>query len=203
MADLVQVPGRPGQVYNPATGKVSKINEVFEDDIYDTIETDTGAITAGTEYLFFNSMANKKFQHANTTTAARIPSHHKLKLTRVGAHVRQVNNNADVPYADSARIYEQFALEFKLGQRLVTRRPLVTYQSGYGMSGGGVSLGMPSHAAAPRLAETQDVDDETDLNAKAFYGGTGWTSSTTGPSLSARALITLFLHGMIAKPLGT
>ena len=77
----------------------------------------------------------------------------------------------------------------------------MTYQSGYGIER---RRRLPRDAVprcAPRLAETQD--DETDLNGKAFYGGTAWTSSTTGPSLSARALITLFLHGMIAKPLGT
>ena len=47
------------------------------------------------------------------------------------------------------------------------------------------------------------MDDETDLNGKVFYGGTAWTNATTAPSLSAYTLVTLFLHGMIAKPLGT
>lgn len=208
--DMVQVPGKPGQFYIPSTGRVQKVFELYEEDIYDSVQVPTGLQSNGNKIDFFSDMANKKEQHTNVKTAARLPSHWKMKLTRIGFAVRQLYAATPTVFADTLKIYEAYALDFKLGTRQIAKGPCVKYQSGYGITGVStesdstvLNSGVPSQAAAPKLAETQDIDDQTDINVSLIFGGATWQTVTTAPTLSSTVIGTCYLHGIIAKPVGT
>ena len=88
-ANNIAVPGKnPGEVYIPALGKSFQQVELREDDIYDTIETDTGSISTGTQYKFFLNLTNKNEQHTNLPTPRRINSGDEAAIFRIGLHPR-------------------------------------------------------------------------------------------------------------------
>ena len=208
-ADMVPVPGRPGEFFIPSAGVVNKANETFEDAVFDTIETATGLLTAGLEYRWFDTSTNKNLHHQNYGSQKKVPSHHELKLTRIGLYVRQIYAGTPSTGDDTAAIYENGAIKFLLGTRLVSKGPGFKYPSGYGLYGvstennfSAISCGIPSVAAAPLLAETQDINDKIDLDATLTFFGQTWQTTTTMPTLSARMNATFLLHGTIKKPLG-
>lgn len=208
-ADMIAVPGKPGQFFIPSTGRVQKVYELYADAVIDTVELPSGAQTQDTR-LFFNNLTNKKPQHANVITQARLPSHYKMKLLRIGVYIRQVYANSAVPALDTLKVLESFYLDFKLAARQIAKNPVIKYGSGIGVTGvstesdfSALAAGVASPAAAGKLAESQDIDDQTDLVGSLAFGGNGWQTVTTAPSLSGTVNATLLLDGVIAKPVGT
>jgi hypothetical protein len=160
---------------------------------------------------------NKDLQFTNLTQVKRIPSYAKLKLQRIGAHVRQWDITARPSQEDVVCLYEMASLRFTLGQtNLIAEGPLLTFQSGLGVTGvstandfSALTLGVASAAAAPRLREESDISDKVDLNAIVTIGSNLAWSSTTQPTIvgnkagQASILLSLFLHGIVTRPLGS
>lgn len=210
MASNVAVPGAsPGEVFIPALGKSFKQVELREDDIFDTIETDTGAVGAGTEYVVFRDITNKNEQHTSLQASRRIPSGDEAAIFRVGVHIREAIGNTLPAFNDYRKVVGNGQLELKFNRRLITSGPLVKYPSGYGMAGysdetgaTAVSIGVPSAAAAPTLFVPQQLKDDDDLNGKIRFPNATWATGYAVPTLAGRAYVTLFLHGVMKAPLG-
>jgi hypothetical protein len=215
MASAVPVPEQPGRLYIPATGSVVQQDQQYEGDFYDTNEFTTFAV--GTAKVYFNSQTNKDLQFTNLTQTKRIPSYAKLKLQRLGVHVRQWDITARPSPEDVVCLYEMSALRFTLGQtNLIAEGPLLTYSSGLGITGVStannfsvLSNGVASYAAAPRLREESDISDKIDLNCQVTIGSNLAWSATTQPTIVGNLagqpsiLATVLLHGIITRPLGS
>jgi hypothetical protein len=215
MASAVPVPEQPGRLYIPATGSVVQQDQQYEGDFYDTSEFQTFAV--GTRQQFFVSQNNKDLQFTNLTQVKRIPSYAKLKLQRIGAHVRQWDITSRPNPENVVALYEMASLRFTLGQtNLIAEGPLLVFSAGLGITGVStandfsvLALGVASQAAAPRLREESDISDKIDLNAVVSIGSNLAWSNTTQPSLLPNSsgissiLLTLLLHGIITRPLGS
>lgn len=210
MASNIAVPGKdPGEVFIPALGKTFKQVELREDDVYDTVETGTSTINTGTELVVFRDLTNKNEQHTNLNTARRIQAGDEVAVFRVGVHPREATGNTLPAFDDYRKVIGNAQLELKFNRRLITSGPLIKYPSGYGMSGisdasgaTGVSIGVPSVAAAPTLFVPQQLKDDDDLNAKIRFPDAAWATSYGAPVLSGRLLLSVFLHGVMKAPLG-
>lgn len=215
MASAVPVPEQPGRIYIPATGTVVQQDQQYEGDFYDTVEFTSFAV--GQKKFVFKDQTNKSLNFTNLTQTKRIPSYAKLKLQRVGVHVRQwdIQNRPDED--DVLCLYEMAHLRFTLGQtNLIAEGPLLVYQSGLGLTGVStsndfsvLSNGVAAASAAPRLREESDISDKIDLNCAIEMGdNTAW-GTTTQPTIvgnksgTASILASVFLHGIITRPLGS
>lgn len=204
---------KPGEFLVPELGRVIRITDVRQDDFYDTVSLALGAITAGTQKKLFDSISNKGKQHCNLTNARRIPGRNRFNLLRVGFAIRQAAGNTLALASDMLKVYEAGSLKFSINTRLVTEGPLIKYQSGYGVSGSStennvslITLGTPSQVAAPRFIAAQPINDEDDLDCEVnFYSiGTGtWDTTPSMPTTTAHLHLSVFLHGIIEKPITT
>lgn len=215
MASAVPVPEQPGRLYIPATGSVVQQDQQYEGDFYDTAEFTTFAV--GTNKIFFKDQSDKDLQFTNLTQTKRIPSYAKLKLQRLGVHVRQWDINARPSPDDVVCLYEMASLRFTLGQtNLIAEGPLLVYSSGLGLTGVStannftvLANGVASAAAAPRLREESDISDKIDLNCVVTIGSNAAWSDDTQPTIQGNLaqvpsiLATVLLHGIITRPLGS
>lgn len=216
MASAVPVPEQPGRLYIPATGSVVQQDQQYEGDFYDTVEFTSFAV--GQVKLPFKDQTNKDLQFTNLTQTKRIPSYAKLKLQRLGVHVRQWDGIARPSPEDVVCLYEMASLRFTLGQtNLIAEGPLLVYSSGLGITGvsnannfSALSNGVASQAAAPRLREESDISDKIDLNCRLEIGSNAaWQNASGQPAnpsnLAGQAsiLASVFLHGIITRPLGS
>ncbi len=216
MASAVPVPEQPGRLYLPSTGAVIQQDQQYEGAFYDTNEFTSFAV--GQAKLPFKDQANKTLNFTNLTQTKRIPSYAKLKLQRVGVHVRQWDIASRPSPEDVICLYEMGFLRFTLGQtNLVAEGPLLKFQSGLGITGistannfSALSNGVAAQSAAPRLREESDVSDKIDLNCRIEIGdNTAW-GTTTQPTIvgnlgagTASILVTTELQGIITRPLGS
>lgn len=201
---------RPGEFFIPELGKSIKITDVRQDAFFDTEEQASGAISAGTKLDIFKDLTNKNKHHTNLTNERRIPGRNKFNLLRVGAHVRQAWGNTVPSGADTLKVYEAGALKFSINTRLVTEGPLLRYQSGYGVQGSTtatdtsvLTLGTPSQAAAPKFLAAQPISDSDDLDCEIRFDHNNWLTTTTMPTLAAASLVSIFLDGIVEKPITT
>ena len=206
----IAVPGKaPGEVFIPALGKSFRQVELREDDVIDSIETGTGTINAGTEYVLFRDIDNKNEQHTNLGSSKRIASGDEVAVFRIGVHLREAQGNTLPAFSDYRKVVGNAVLDLKFNRRLITNGPVIKYPSGYGMGGysdetgaTAVSIGVPSAAAAPTLFVPQQLTDTDDLNGKIQFKDAAWLTSYAAPSLAGRLVVTCFLHGVMKAPLG-
>jgi hypothetical protein len=215
MASAVPVPEQPGRLYIPATGSVVQQDQNYEGDFYDTVEFTSFAV--GQAKLPFKDQTGKDLQFTNLTQTKRIPSYAKLKLMRVGVHVRQWDITARPSPEDVICLYEMGFMRLTLGQtNLIAEGPLLTFASGLGVTGvstannfTALSNGVPSQAAAPRLREESDISDKIDINCRVEIGSNAAWSVTTQPTIAGNlagtssALVMVAMHGLVQRPLGS
>lgn len=215
MASAIPVPEQPGRIYIQATGAVVQQDQVYEGSYYDTNEFISFAV--GQIKYPFRDQSNKDLQFTNLTQTKRIPSYAKLKLQRVGVHVRQWDITARPSPEDVVCIYEMASIRLVLGStNLIAEGPLLKFASGLGLTGVStannfsvLSNGVASQAAAPRLREESDLSDKVDLNCQIVIGSNAAWSATTQPTIvgnlagQASILVTTELQGVITRPLGS
>lgn len=207
----------PGELYIPALGKTIQQIEWREDDLYDTVAQPSGLITAGAELDLFINLQGKQLQHTNLKKQSSIPANNQVVVSRIGVHINQALGNTLPTDNDIIAMAHAGVLQFAVNGRLITQRPLHTYQSGYGMTGsttrnatGVVTTGVPSAAAAPSLYVAQPVTDNDDITGSVTFPQINWLTTntdgaivgTTLPSPATAVAMTCFLHGIIRKPQG-
>jgi len=220
MPAAIPVPEQPGRLFIPATGAVVQQDSQYEGDFYDTVEFTTFAV--GTKEDVFKDQTDKELQHTNLNQEKRIPSHSKLKLMRIGVHVRQWAGMARPSPEDVVALYELAYMTLKLGKtNIIAEGPLLIFPSGLGVTGTSTAndfslptLGVPSPAAAPRLIEQHDLNDKMDLNCQIKIDAQEWLGDAANDaqptivgnlhaSAYASVLASVFLHGVITQPLGS
>lgn len=205
----------PGELYIPALGKTFKQVELREDDVYDTIEVwgtalgSGGAIAAGREFKFFDTITNKNEQHNNLPNPGRIQSGDEVAVFRIGLHPREAIGNTLPVFNDYRKVLGNGHLEVKFNRRVITTGPCIKYPSGYGMAGfsdetaaTAVSVGVPSAAGSPTLFVPQQLTDTDGIVAKLRFPDASWFTSYSVASLAGTLAATLFLHGVMKAPLG-
>jgi hypothetical protein len=213
------IQNRPGQFIDRASNAVLVLTQKREDDLFDTVDFPAGAVAAGTTREVFATQqgvggALKGRQHTNLNTPRKIPGRNKMVLFRVAAHVCQATGNVNSNANDALKIGADSSFTFRLNDKLVREGALVTYPSGWGMTGNLVSataeihaltIGVASAPAAPKLRTPQPLNDEDSLVGTMAFDNNAWIAGGAGsmPTLAAIATVSFYLHGDIEKPSGT
>jgi hypothetical protein len=201
--------GRPGQFLDTSTGKVLNIAEFREDDKFDTNILPAGAVAAGTEFVFFRDVAQKRNIDTNFTQQSRLSAGEEIVIERVGATIALATGNLLPSPSDIKKIVENGFLRVEVNRLLLIEGPLVKFPSGYGLSGqtqetdqGIVSIGVPSTAAAAKLVKTQLMTSAHEVEGRLTYYDRNWTGANLAagdrmPTLALPAFAKVWLHGLI------
>lgn len=201
-----------GELFIPALGKTFQQVELREDDVYDTVQLEAGAIAAGTEYDWFRNVEDKNEQHTNIPQARRIASGDEVAVFRIGVHPREAQGNVLPNAVDIKKVFGNAHLLLKFNKRIITDGPAIKYPTGYGLSGSSnevaapgisfVSVGVPSMAAAPTLFVPQQLKGDDDIIAKLRFPNAVWAAGYVVPTTAEDLMVSLFLRGVIKSPLG-
>ncbi len=202
----------PGELFIPALGKTFQQVELREDDIFDTVQLEAGAITPGTDFKFFRDVEDKDEQHTNIPQPRRIAAGDEVAVYRIGLHPREAQGSVLPVSTDIKQVFGNAHFGLKFNKRIIADGPAVKFPSGYGLSGSSNeapgagqsynSVGVPSVAAAPTLFVPQQLKDNDDIGAALTFPAAGWVSGYANPTTTADLLVSCFLRGVIKSPLG-
>lgn len=204
MASVRPVPGKPGHFID-AAGRVNVLTEARETDRYDSVQQESGAITAGATLKFFRDLTNKNELDSNIPEAGKlVTGSERLLLERIGVSVQASNANLLASGGDVKRIMCAGFLEVKLNRHVIEEGPIEKFPSGYGISGQTtdnassiVNIGVPSAAAIKPLVEQQLITDAHTINASVTFQSREWLTTSTMPTLDNQNVIRLYMHGIL------
>lgn len=208
----VPIQHQPGKLLIPSTGAVIEQTIDWDDAFFDTSEFTTFAQGKKEPFNLQDYSGSKKGHHTNITESRKIPSRYVFKILRIGVHVRQMAGSVAPDPRDVIALYEMCTMEFKINTNLVTKGPLLRYQSGYGVTGPSTAsdistlhLGVPSAAAAPKLRKTHDITERDSLNVTLEIDIQTWLTQNSGqPTMQGSSvLVSVFCDGSASRPLGT
>jgi hypothetical protein len=207
---LRPIKGEPGKFLDTVSGDVLDISDYREDDKWDTIFAPAGAVVAGTEFIFFRDIQQKRNIDTNFTQVSRLSAGEEVIVDRVGFTVRNATGNLLPTPSDIKKVVENGFLDVRVNRLLLLQGPAIKFPSGYGLSGntvetgqGIVSVGVPSTAAAARLLKTQLLTSAHEVEATITFQPRPWAVAAglaqgdSMPTFDTAMFFTVWLHGMI------
>lgn len=185
------IPGQPG-LFRDSEGdpnQIYNIRDFREGDKYDTIAVPTGAITDGTEFLFFQEVQNKRMTDTNFKTQSKLSAGESMVLDRIGLYVRSSTGVAFPSPQDVKTLMDNAFYKLEINGLLQDEGPAIKFPSGYGLYGqtnesgqGIISIGVPATASASRLLKKQLLNQNHELLGRFRFDQRPWlTNNTLGP----------------------
>lgn len=219
MIPIVYAPKEPGQLIVRGYGPISVWS--WDDNwIYDEYQLSTtagGAISAGTEGVFFRDIAAKNYRQTNMSLQSQLPSGWEMIVLRIGLHIEQSyeNDGANPTAANSlgwrtivAGILEYGYVEFILDNNAVmasgpaSRFPIwagvqghIDVASNAAAAFSSVSNGTPVASAVPPLQIPIFISD-----ARTFRGTIHFYDALAGLLASTTINIQMILQGFVKQP---
>jgi hypothetical protein len=212
---LAPIEGQPGLFRDTDSGQVVNIRDFREGDKYDTVVFPAGeVIDAGTEFIFFQDIQQKRDLDTNFKTPRKLSAGESMVLDRIGLYPRlALGDVIDLP-RDIKKILENAFYRLKINDILQDEGPAIKFPSGYGIYGnttendaGIVSLGVPATASAARLVKKQMLNQNHELDGVLRFDARNWLTtqgSAMGPiaeylppQLERNLVVTNYLHGLI------
>lgn len=219
------IPGQPG-LFRDSEGdpnQIYNIRDFREGDKYDTIAVPTGAITDGTEFLFFQEVQNKRMTDTNFKTQSKLSAGESMVLDRIGLYVRSSTGVSFPSPQDVKTLMDNAFYRLEINGLLQDEGPAIKFPSGYGLYGqtneagqGIVSVGVPATASASRLLKKQLLNQNHELLGRFRFDQRPWLTAGAAPLFTAAAatpvitvqaqtnppqdaavLVTNYLHGLI------
>lgn len=198
---LQPIEGQPGlfrevdESGNPV-GPVINIRDFREGDKYDSIAIDTGNIVAGTEFLFFQDVQQKRLLDTNLKTPSKLSAGESMVLDRIGLYMRTGVGIAFPPPQDFKTVYDGAYFKLEINGILQDEGPAIKFPSGYGLYGmtnesgqGIVSLGVPATASAARMVKKQLLNQNHELLGTLRFDTRPWLTSGSSGFWSATGII--------------
>lgn len=211
----------PGEFAIPELGRIIRLTEWEEKDIYDTVALANTTSLDGNIVEFFLNVQAKRDVDTNLRTAGKMPARHELICMKPGVFVQPLWGNIPPTLFSQLAIYAGglFSLE-KNAKAQVSRTHLWRMQTGYGMVAYGLdvagaatsvapsSLGVASPAAIPPLLIPFVIQPEDDFDVEIRFEASGAaTANTAGVTpvyaaavLDADTAIKTILHGFVKSP---
>lgn len=220
------IPGQPG-LFRDSEGdpnQIFNIRDFREGDKYDTIAIPTGNVVAGTEFLFFQEVQNKRMTDTNFRTQSKLSAGESMVLDRIGLAIRSATGIAFPPPQDVKSIMDNAFYRLEINGLLQDEGPAIKFPSGYGLYGqtnengqGIVSVGVPATASASRLLKKQLLNQNHELLGRLRFDDRPWLTqgatplfanaagvvpaitvqAATNPPSNAAVLVVNYLHGLI------
>lgn len=207
---LRPIKGRPGKFLETGTGQVIDISDYREDDKYDTVAIAAGAVAAGTEFILFRDVANKRDIDTNFSQQSRLSAGEEMIIDRVGLTVRSATGNLLPSPSDIKKLAEDAFYRVEVNRLLLIEGPAIKFPSGYGLYGntvennqGVVSIGVPATASAARLIKTQLITAQHEVQGFLRFENRDWAAvevpivADRMPNFSQPIFVTGWLHGLI------
>lgn len=207
------IPGQPG-LFRDADGdpnQIFNIRDFREGDKYDTIAIPTGSIVAGTEFLFFQDVQNKRMTDTNFRTQSKLSAGESMVLDRIGLYVRSSTGLAFPPPQDIKTIMDNAFYKLEINSILQDEGPAIKFPSGYGLYGqtnesgqGIVAVGVPATASASRLLKKQLLNQNHELLGRLRFDDRPWLTNNAlgagGVPLFSTAAVTPAITTQAATP---
>jgi len=204
---LVPIEGQPGLFRDSDTGTIVNIRDFRESDLYDTILIPAGVITAGTQFIFFQDVQQKRDVDTNLKTPRKLSAGESMVLDRIGLYVRLATGNVLTYPRDIKKILECGFYRLSINSILQEEGPAIKFPSGYGLYGqttetdtGIVSLGVPATASAARLVKKQLLNQNHELDGILEFTARRWLTTLgldyEDPDIEEPVLVTNYLHGL-------
>lgn len=212
---LAPIEGQPGLFRDTDSGQVVNIRDFREGDKYDTVVFPAGQqIDAGTEFIFFQDIQQKRDLDTNFKTPRKLSAGESMVLDRIGLYPRlALGNEIDLP-RDIKKVLENAFYRLKINDILQDEGPAIKFPSGYGIYGnttetdaGIVSLGVPATASAARLVKKQMLNQNHELDGVLRFDARNWLTTSgsamgpiaayISPTLQIPLVVTNYLHGLI------
>jgi len=205
---LVPIEGQPGLFRDSDSGEIANIRDFRETDVYDTVLIPAGAITAGTEFIFFQNIQNKREVDTNIKTPRKLSAGESMVLDRIGLYFRLASGDIITVPRDAKKISENSFYKLNINSILQESGPAVKFPSGYGWYGtttendaGIFSLGVPATASAARLVKKQLLNQNHELEGTLTFNQRTWLAADLGddvePVTEQPVLVTNYLHGLV------
>lgn len=201
MASMQPIEGQPGlfrevdDAGNPV-GPVINIRDFREGDKYDSIVIPTGSVTAGTEFLFFQDVQQKRTLDTNLKTPSKLSAGESMVLDRIGLYVRSSVGLAFPAPQDFKSVLENAYYKLEINGILQDEGPAIKFPSGYGLYGmtnesgqGIVSLGVPATASASRMVKKQLLNQNHELLGTMRFDQRPWLTSGASPAFTAAGIV--------------
>ena len=154
---LQPIEGQPGLFRDTDSGAVVNIRDFRESDKYDTIVIPAAAaITAGTEFVFFQDIQGKRDTDTNIRTPRKLSAGESMVLDRIGLYFRLAVGNTTTKPRDLKKVFENSYYRLRINEILQDERPSIKFPSGFGVYGGQLILattasGCPIYVITDRL----------------------------------------------------
>jgi hypothetical protein len=205
---LTPIEGQPGLFRDTDTGQVVNIRDFRESDKWDTIVVDAGEITAGTEFVFFADIQQKRDVDTNIKTPRKLSAGESMVLDRIGLYFRLATGDVVTVPRDVKKVAENSYYRLRINEILQDEGPAIKFPSGYGLYGnttetdaGIVSIGVPATASASRLVKKQMLNQNHELDGVMRFDPRNWLAAAgvtyVNPDIEQPVLVTNYLHGLI------
>lgn len=203
---LRRVKNSPGRLVDVSTGEEVDLSEYYIGDRYDTEVTASGAVTANTEELYFETLTNKKEIDANFVEQQRLVStDEEMEVERLWVHYPLAFGDTVVQPADIKKGAENMYFDWRLYKQLIDEGPAIKYPTGYGLYGstnenntGILTNGLPSLAAQPQLAQGFTIGFGTRVQVKAIWFQRTWDANNMA-TLAGKLWHKAGFHGVIRE----
>lgn len=189
-----------GVIPVPGFGYINA-SQWIEDGIYDTVTIASGAVTAGTEYEFFSSLANKGKDDTNMAEANKLPEGWEIIIIKMGLEILPSANLLDIQ-----AFAERSHLRFETGNTKIRRRaPTYCWPICFGMNAmhvldtqastlrkGILQIGGVGFGGAPNLLLPVRISPR--LNFKTVL------NITDAQTFNADFRIRFWLYGYVSRP---
>lgn len=205
---LTPIEGQPGLFRDTDTGQVVNIRDFRESDKYDTILVPAGALTPGTQFIFFADVQGKQLVDSNIRTPRKLSSGESMVLDRIGLYFRLATGDVVTVPRDVKKIAENSFYRLKINDIIQDEGPSIKFPSGYGLYGqttetdaGIISVGVPATASASRLVKKQMLNQNHELDGQMSFDARNWLTTAglayQNPDVEEPVLVTNYLHGLI------
>jgi hypothetical protein len=207
---MLPIEGQPGLFRDPQTDQILNVRDFRETDKYDTIAISAGGIVAGTEFVFFANIQNKREADTNIKTPRKLSAGESMVLDRIGLYFRLATGDVITVPRDIKKIVDNAYYRMKINDLLQAEGPAIAFPSSYGMYGqttetdaGIVSIGVPATASASKLVKKQLLNQNHELEGILRFDPRNWLAQNDPPITYAipvteqPVLVTNYLHGLV------
>lgn len=200
----------PGLLSIPGVGDI-QFDQWIEGHVYDRVTLPASAISAGTEYEFFSTVANKNKADTNMSEANKLTEGWQMIVMKYGLWIWPMSAGASsslTPELDFKKIVENSWLKFETGNAKVRKQaPTWAWPIGLGLYGvqaqdatasGPIvrhvyNIGAPAPAAVPDLLIPVRITNQLHFKATLRF------EVATTPTIATD--IFFCLYGFISRPI--
>jgi len=212
---------KPGEFAIPELGRVIRLTEWEEMDIYDTVAVAAAVQLTNATLNFYTNVQGKVPVDTNLRTNSKMPARHELIVLKPSVFVLPKWGTATPELADQMAVYQEgsYVLQ-KNNKDQISETHMWGLASGYGFVAYGVdfaapgvtvapgSLGVASPAAIPPLLVPFTIQADDDFDASIDFDnssagvavGAVAAPAFVSHTLSANIAIMAILHGFVKSP---